>query len=143
MTAWPRNWPRPGRSRRLVPALADRLEEWRKGGFHVVLVCKSRHRCERLARLLQEENLAVEVNFTPAWEPGSRVEITVGELSGGFRMLSRGLIVLTEDEALGFPPEGRRRKESRTPQDLTSLATSRKAITSSTWTTGSASTGAW
>ena len=107
---------------RLVPALADRLEEWRRGGFHVVLVGKSRHRAERLARLLQEENLEIEVNLTPTWEPGSRVEITVGELSGGFRLLSQGLIVLTEDEALGFRPEGRRRKETRAPQDLTSLA---------------------
>ncbi len=107
---------------RLVPALAGRLEEWRQGGFHVVLVGKSRHRAERLARLLQEENLEIEVNLTPTWEPGSRVEITVGELSGGFRLLSQGLIVLTEDEALGFRPEGRRRKETRAPQDLASLA---------------------
>jgi transcription-repair coupling factor (superfamily II helicase) len=107
---------------RLVPALADRLEEWRRGGFHVVLVCVNRHRAERLTRLLQEENLEVEVNFSPTWEPGGRVEVTVGELSGGFRLLSQGLIVLTEDEALGFRPEGRRRKATRAPQDLASLA---------------------
>jgi transcription-repair coupling factor (superfamily II helicase) len=107
---------------RLVPALAARLEDWRRGGFHVVLVCQSRHRAERLARLLQEENLEVSVNFTPAWDPGPRVEVTTGELSGGFRLLSQGLIVLTEDEALGFRPEGRRRKEKRVPQDLASLA---------------------
>ena len=107
---------------RLVPALAGRLEEWRRGGFHVVLACKSRHRAERLTRLLQEENLEAEVNLTPTWEPGSRVEITVGELSGGFKLLSQGLIVLTEDEALGFRPEGRRHKEKPAPQDLSSLA---------------------
>ena len=45
----------------------------------------------------------------------------MGEFTGGFRLLSAGLIVLTEDEALGFRPEGRRRKEVRPPQDLTSL----------------------
>ena len=107
---------------RLVPALAHRLEDWRRSGFHVVLTCLNRHRAERLTRLLQEENLEVAVNSTPTWEPGPRVEITVGELSGGFRLLSQGLIVLTEDEALGFRPEGRRRKEKEAPQDLTSLA---------------------
>jgi transcription-repair coupling factor (superfamily II helicase) len=32
------------------------------------------------------------------------------------------LIVLTEDEALGLRPEGRRRKAAPSPQDLTSLA---------------------
>ena len=107
---------------RLVPALAARLEEWRRGGFQVLLACKSRHRGERLARLLHEEGLEAPLNLSPTWEPGSRVELTVGDLSGGFRLLSQGLIVLTEDEALGFRPEGRRRKEGRTPQDLTSLA---------------------
>jgi transcription-repair coupling factor (superfamily II helicase) len=106
---------------RLVPALAHRLTEWRRGGFHVVLVCLSPHRAQRLARLLQEERLDVEVSPTVAWDPGPRLEITVGEISGGFRLLSQGLIVLKEDEALGFRPEGRRRKESRPPQYLTAL----------------------
>jgi transcription-repair coupling factor (superfamily II helicase) len=109
-------------SGRLVPALAQRLKDWRRQGFHVVLVCLSRHRAERLARLLDEEGLEVEVSLAPTWEPGPRVEIAVGELSGGFRLLADGLIVLTEDEALGFRPEGRRHKEARPPQYLTSLA---------------------
>ncbi len=107
---------------RLIPALAARLEEWRRDGFHLLLVCLNRHRAERLARLLQEENLEAAFTLEPSWEPGPLVEITVGELSGGFRLLSGGLMVLTEDEALGFRPERRRRKESRPPQFLTSLA---------------------
>jgi transcription-repair coupling factor (superfamily II helicase) len=107
---------------RLIPALAERLEAWRRSGFHVVLVSLNRHRAERLARLLQEEGLEVEFTPAPAWDPGGRVEITVGELTGGFRLLSEGLVVLTEDEALGFRPEGRRRKEAPPLQDLTSLA---------------------
>ena len=107
---------------RLIPALAARLEEWRRGGFHLILVCLSRHRAERLAQLLREEKLEAAFTLQPSWEPGGQVEITVGELSGGFRLLAAGLIVLTEDEALGFRPERRRRKESRPPQFLTSLA---------------------
>jgi transcription-repair coupling factor (superfamily II helicase) len=107
---------------RLIPALAARLEEWRRGGFHLILVCLSRHRAERLAQLLQEEKLEAAFTLEPSWEPGAQVEIALGELSGGFRLLAAGLIVLTEDEALGFRPERRRRKESRPPQFLTSLA---------------------
>jgi transcription-repair coupling factor (superfamily II helicase) len=107
---------------RLIPALAQRLGEWRRSGFQVILVCLSRHRAERLARLLAEEGLDLDFVPAPTWEPGSRVEITVGELTGGFRLLSEELIVITEDEALGFRPEGRRRKEARPLQDLTSLA---------------------
>ena len=107
---------------RLIPALAQRLGEWRSSGFQVLLVSRSKHRAERLARLLAEEGLEVEFSPAPTWEPGGRVEITVGELTGGFRLLSEGLVVLTEDEALGFRPEGRRRKEASPLQDLTSLA---------------------
>ncbi|MFA5110315.1 MAG: transcription-repair coupling factor [Desulfobaccales bacterium] len=111
-----------GEAGRLIPALAQRLEDWRNSGFHLILVSLNKHRAERLARLLSEEGLAVEFIPAPAWEAGNRVEITVGELTGGFRLLSEGLIVLTEDEALGFRPEGRRRKASLPLQDLTSLA---------------------
>ena len=107
---------------RLVPALAGRLKEWRRGGFHTILVCLSRHRGERLAQLLKEEGLDAAFTLKPSWEPGGEVEITVGELSGGFRLLAAGVIILTEDEALGFRPERRRHKESKPPQFLTSLA---------------------
>jgi transcription-repair coupling factor (superfamily II helicase) len=107
---------------RLIPALAHRLGEWRRQGYNVALVSLSRHRAERLSRLLAEEGLEVQTAAPPAWEGGPGVDLVVGELSGGFRLLSQGLIVLTEDEALGFRPEGRRRKESRPPQHLTSLA---------------------
>ncbi len=107
---------------RLIPALAQRLSDWRNSGFHVLLVSLNKHRAERLARLLADEGLEVEFRPRPTWKSGARVEITVGELTSGFRLLSEGLVVLTEDEALGFRPERRRRKEAQPLQDLTSLA---------------------
>jgi transcription-repair coupling factor (superfamily II helicase) len=107
---------------RLIPALSQRLGEWRNSGFHVILVSLSRHRGERLARLLGEEGLDAAFLPAPTWDPGPRVDLTVGELTGGFRLLSEGLIVLTEDEALGLRPEGRRRKKAPPPQELASLA---------------------
>ncbi len=118
---------------RLVPALAARLAEWRQAGAYTLLVCRSQHRAARLSRLLAEEGLEVEGlggggqgSQTPGpplktLAPGL-VEVVVGEVSGGFRLWSEGLIVLTEDEALGFRPEGRRRREAPVPTDLTSLA---------------------
>jgi len=106
---------------RLVPALAQRLERWRREGWQTVLVALNRHRGERLARLLREEGLEADLDEDPAWEAGPGVAITPGELSGGFRLPAVRVIVLTEDEALGFRPEGRRRKEVRPLQQLTSL----------------------
>jgi transcription-repair coupling factor (superfamily II helicase) len=110
-----------GEDGRLVPALAQRLTDWQEEGFHVVLVSMNRHRAQRLAQLLAGEGLTLEVNPQPDWEAPRLVEIATGEVSGGFRLPAAGLIVLTEDEALGYRPEGRRRRESRPPQFFTSL----------------------
>ena len=110
-----------GEARRLMPALAARLQEWRQQGFTVALVCFSRHRAQRLAALLTGEDLDVEVTEAPRWEAGLPVQITGGEVSGGFRLLSEALIVVTEDEALGFRPERRQRKASQALDFLTSL----------------------
>jgi transcription-repair coupling factor (superfamily II helicase) len=110
-----------GEDGRLAPALAQRLAEWQDHGQHVVLVSLNRHRAQRLAQLLAEEGLSCELNPQPDWKAPRLVEITVGEVSGGFRLPAAGLIVLTEDEALGYRPEGRRRRETRPPQYLTSL----------------------
>lgn len=107
---------------RLLPALAHRLGEWQREGYRTVLVSLNRHRGERLAQLLAGEGLEVELNPEPGAGAPGQVEIRVGELSGGFRLPAAALAVLTEDEALGFRPEGRRHKESRPLQYLTSLA---------------------
>ena len=110
-----------GEDGRLVPALAQRLEDWQDHGNHVVLVSLNQHRAKRLAQLLAGEGLSCEVNPLPDWEAPRLVEITVGDVSGGFRLPASGLIMLTEDEALGYRSEGRRRRETRPPQHLTSL----------------------
>lgn len=107
---------------RLLPALARRLQSWQEQGAHIVLVSLNLHRARRLSQLLAQEGLEVEVLPQPTWGDGHRVLLTAGEISGGFRWDAAGLIVLTEDEALGYVPERRRRKETPPPQHLTGLA---------------------
>ncbi len=107
---------------RLLPALARRLEAWRRQGAHTLLVSLNRHRAQRLAQLLTQEGLEAEVVARPRFHNGGQVQIAVGEISAGFRLDAEGLLVLTEDEALGFRPERRRRKDTAPPQFLTSLA---------------------
>ena len=110
-----------GEDGRLVPALAQRLTDWQEDGHHVVLVSMNRHRARRLAQLLEGEGFHAEVNPHPDWEASRLVEIAPGEISSGFTLPAAGLIVVTEDEALGYRPEGRRRRETRPLQHLTSL----------------------
>ncbi|MCL6621433.1 MAG: transcription-repair coupling factor [Syntrophobacterales bacterium] len=107
---------------RLLPVLARRLRSWQEQGAHLVLVCLNPHRARRLSQLLAQEGLEAEVLPRPVWENGGRVHLTAGEISGGFRWDAEGLLVLTEDEALGFVPERRRRRDTPPPQHLTSLA---------------------
>ena len=107
---------------RLLPALARRLQNWRREGAHLVLVSLSRHRAQRLAQLLAQEGLEAEVVPRPVFHNDGQLQVAVGEISGGFRWDAEGLVVLTEDEALGFVPERRRRRDTPPPQHLTSLA---------------------
>ncbi len=72
-----------GEAGRLLPALAARLEEWRRGGFHIILVCLSRHRAERLAQLLREEKLDAAFTLNPSWQPGGRWRSPWGNSPGG------------------------------------------------------------
>ncbi len=107
---------------RLLPTLARRLQEWQSSGWCSLIVCLTRHRAERLARLLDEEGVDTHLIPEGPLPLTEAVTITVGEISGGFSFLAAGIRVVTEDEALGFRSEGRRRKETRPPQYLTSLA---------------------
>lgn len=113
-----------GEDGRVIPALAGRLKDWRRQGFHILLASVNAHRAGRLGQLLAAEGLDAEVLPQPVWENGGQVHLTVGEVSGGFRLFAEGLVVVTEDEALGLKPERRRRQETvQAPlQDLTSLA---------------------
>jgi transcription-repair coupling factor (superfamily II helicase) len=111
-----------GEEGRLLPALARRLKGWQEQGAHLVIVSLNLHRARRFSQLLAQEGLEAEVLPQPTWENGRQVLLTAGEISGGFRWDAEGLIVLTEDEALGYAPERRRRKEAPPPAHLTSLA---------------------
>ncbi len=128
---------------RLIPALAQRLEEWRSSGFQVLLVSLSKHRAERLARLLAEENLEVQYTPAPTWESGGRVEITVGELTGG-----SGCSRKAWWSSPKMKPWASGRKDGAVRKPARSRIsppwpTWRKVIAWSTWTTASASTGVW
>ncbi len=111
-----------GEDGRLLPALAQRLNDWRRQGGHLLLVSLNRHRAQRLVQLLAQEGLSAEVVERAQFANGGQVHIAVGEISAGFRLDAEGLVVLTEDEALGFRPERRRRRDTAPPLDLTSLA---------------------
>lgn len=109
----------------LAAQLAGRLHAWQQDGWRMLLVCHQQGQAERLQSLLGGRGLdlplATEVNVS-ALKPGRPV-ITLGELSGGFRLADERLAVITEEEIFGR--RTRRRSataEARAKARLSSLA---------------------
>ncbi len=102
----------------LLAPLVDQVRAWQAEGMSVTLVCRGRDRAANLARLLAGHDLEARVNGPPGPEaaPGSFV-LAEGDLSAGFILPERRLIVLGETQLFGA--ERARRPGTKTaPADL-------------------------
>ena len=98
---------RAGDARMLAP-LAERLRDWLAHDGRAVLVCRGLGAADRLERLLQNYDAAVEVrpeqSFRAALSGGqglTRVPVLLGDLSAGFEIPGLKLAVVTEEEIFG------------------------------------------
>jgi transcription-repair coupling factor (superfamily II helicase) len=109
----------------LAAHLAGRLHEWQQEGWRLLLVCHHQGQAERLQALLAGRGLDLPLRKGVApssLKPGSPM-ITLGELSGGFRLPDERLAIITEEEIFGR--RTRRRSgaaEARAKARLSSLA---------------------
>jgi transcription-repair coupling factor (superfamily II helicase) len=102
--------------------VAEQVRAWRAEGCRVVFVAGSEPQTQRLARLLEANEIPAAVTpraFGEAVAGGARpaparrdagVEIVLGHLSEGFRVPEEGLVVVTEADVFG---EVRRRAARR------------------------------
>ena len=101
--------------------VAEQVRSWRGEGQRVVFVAGTEPQTQRLARLLEANEIAATVVARPfadlvagASATGGRcaagVEIVLGHLSEGFRVPEEGLVVVTEADVFG---EVRRRAARR------------------------------
>ena len=86
--------------------LAERVRAWTAEGARVVLACRQQTQLDRLERLL--EGYGVEVTrgerppheyLRPSAEAGA--VLVKGDVGGGFRLLSHGFALVTEEEVFG------------------------------------------
>jgi transcription-repair coupling factor (superfamily II helicase) len=109
----------------LAAQLAGRLHTWRQDGWRLLLVCHQQGQAERLQALLAGRGLDLPLTDNvemAALKPG-HLAITLGELSGGFRLPDERLAIITEEEIFGR--RARRRSstaEARAKARLSSLA---------------------
>jgi transcription-repair coupling factor (superfamily II helicase) len=109
--------------------LAGHLRRWRQERWRILLVCHQQGQAERLQQLLDGRGLALPL--APGTALADLAEgqpiITLGDLSGGFRLPQERLAVITEEEIFGR--RARRRSgvaEARARARLSSLAELRK-----------------
>jgi len=121
-----------GKRKALLSPLAQRLKSWYKKGNEIIIVAHQLGQAERLQELLIEYQLTSQLSttsFSQWWEgslsspsadlPSRTGEgdfvILTGDLSTGFRLPSKGLVVITEEEIFG--PRKRIAKLHRRPRD--------------------------
>jgi transcription-repair coupling factor (superfamily II helicase) len=104
--------------------LAERLRQWGRDGWRLLLVCHQRGQAERLLDLLEPYGL------TPAFDPAGapdrlrpgETRLVLGDLSAGFRLLDEKLAVVTEEEIFGQRVRRRGAAEARARALLSTLA---------------------
>jgi transcription-repair coupling factor (superfamily II helicase) len=102
----------------LLAPLVDQVRAWQAENMSVTLVCRGRERAANLARLLAGHDLEPGLGGPPGPEtaPGSFV-LAEGDLSAGFILPERRLIVLGETQLFGAE-RARRVKAQPAPADL-------------------------
>ena len=104
--------------------LTSQLRGWLTEGWRVLVVCHQRGQAERLADLLQGEQLPIDLDPAAGLaqvRPG-RLLLTVGDLGAGFRLPDERLAVIAEEEIFGPRVRRRDRGAARAKALLSTLA---------------------
>lgn len=105
--------------------LVERLSLWREENYRILIVCHQRSQIKRLDELLHPYNLPLTIvdgSFSGRKSAeGSGIQLILGEIYRGFRLLDDGLIVIGEEEIFGKRVKRRGLSEIRKKQILVSL----------------------
>ncbi len=104
--------------------LAEQVRRWAAEGARVVLACRQQTQLERLDRLLKGYGVpvrkgdAVPATYLQPPKPGEGGAVLVqGDVGGGFRLLSHGFALVTEEEVFGRKAARRqaRKEDTQSP----------------------------
>jgi transcription-repair coupling factor (superfamily II helicase) len=107
-----------------MSSLAERLKDWQRAAWRILLVCHTRGQAERLADLLEPHGLRPPMidGGVPDRVPPGSIALALGELSQGFRLPDEKTAVVTEEEIFGRRVRRRGAAEARARALLSSLA---------------------
>ncbi|MCL2178212.1 MAG: transcription-repair coupling factor [Proteobacteria bacterium] len=109
-----------GEESALTP-LIEQLSTWRDMRLHTLIACGTLGQADRLARLLGERNIRVDISQIPldleklSFEPKSLAKIFIGEISAGFVAEDKQLALLSDEDIFGARA---RRKPRRKHNEL-------------------------
>ncbi|MCA9525565.1 MAG: transcription-repair coupling factor, partial [Myxococcales bacterium] len=104
--------------------LAEDVRAWTADGARVVIACRQQTQLDRLERLLKGYGVPVargaeapRTYLRPPGAEGAGAVLVQGDVGGGFRLLSHGFALITEDEIFGRKARKRRTRsaESQSP----------------------------
>jgi transcription-repair coupling factor (superfamily II helicase) len=105
--------------------LVDRLSLWLEEKSRVFIACHQRSQIQRLDELLRPYNLPLTFTEEPfsasKSADGQGVQLIMGEISRGFRLVEENLVVICEEEIFGRRVKRRDISEIRKKQILVSL----------------------
>ena len=88
--------------------LAEDVRVWTRDGARVVIACRQETQLDRLERLLKGYGVPVvrgeaapREYLRPPGPDGAGAVLVQGDIAGGFRLLSHGFALITEDEIFG------------------------------------------
>ncbi|MBP1685217.1 MAG: transcription-repair coupling factor Mfd [Deltaproteobacteria bacterium] len=106
--------------------VANRIRAWCEQGHQVVLVASTPQQGERLLRLFDTHDIAVQRHTGPfAMAPGTatgRPCLVIGHLTEGFRLPNERLVVVTEADLFGEARQRRRTQRIEVTQLLKNLS---------------------
>jgi transcription-repair coupling factor (superfamily II helicase) len=104
--------------------LAEAVRGWAADGARVVLCCHQETQLDRLERLLKGYGVAVgrgegppKAYLAPPGTDGAGAVLVRGQVSGGFRLLTHGFALITDEEIFGkkAPRRRARKKDDASP----------------------------
>ena len=101
--------------------LAEDVRAWTRDGARVVIACRQQTQLDRLERLLKGYGVPVTLGdqpprayLQPPGPNGAGAVLVQGEAGGGFRLLSHGFALITEDEIFGRKARKRQTRKADT-----------------------------
>jgi transcription-repair coupling factor (superfamily II helicase) len=107
----------------ILAPLLRKIDTWTTSGFRINFVARTRSQAERLSSLFEEHDLHFSVVDKGKYRPDRNRKIYIGDLAAGFRLYSKSMVFITDEEIFGEKKHiNQRKKTQKSDAFLTSFS---------------------